>query len=365
MICDFARYDTPALVVDLDALERNIGRMADYFVGKKAALRPHIKCHKSPFIAHKQLRAGAQGVTCATMKEAEVMVESGISDVLVANEIVNDDKIDRLAKLARYSNLKVAVDSEKNAKQISNAASQQTSKIGVLVDVNLGGQTGLDGILDRCGLPPGPDVVKLAKEISQFRNLEFKGLMGYEGGLRKFPDYERRKTACENALTKLMQTRDSVLDSGLPVEIVSCGGTRSYNIAGEFPGVTEVQAGSYVFMDETYRRFGLSFEIAATVSTSIISNPKPDKLIIDAGLKAINVDQGLPPVKDKPEWTVTELNAEHGHIAVKGRDEESYVGQTVALVPTHIDTTVCLHDKYVLVRDGKFEMHLDVAARGY
>lgn len=358
------KYDTPALMLDMDALERNISRMADYFRGKKVKLRPHVKNHKSPFIAHKQLKAGAKGITCATMKEAEVMVQSGISDVLIANEIVDDDGIERLAKLARYSDIKVVVDSEKNAKQISNAAFRQSSKIGVLVDVNLGAQTGLEGVLDRCGLSTGPSVVRLANEVSCFKNLEFKGLMGYEGGLRKFPEYERRKAACEKALTLLIQTRDLVSDSGLSVETVSCGGTRSYNIAGEFPGVTEVQAGSYIFMDETYRRFGLDFEIASTVSTRIISNPKTDKIILDAGLKAISMDQGLPLVKDKPEWEVTALNAEHGHVA-KPADEEIDVGQTVELVPTHIDTTVCLHDSYLLTRDGQFEMRLEVAARGH
>jgi 3-hydroxy-D-aspartate aldolase len=359
------KYDTPALMLDMDALERNIGRMADYFRGKKAKLRPHVKGHKSPFIAQMQIIAGAAGVTCATMKEAEVMVQSGINDVFIANEILDEEKIQMLAKLARYSSIKVAVDSERNAKQISNAASRRMSKIGILIDVNLGGQTGFEGILDRCGLPPGPSVATLANEVSRMKNLEFKGLMGYEGGLRKFPEYERRKAACERALTLLIETRDLVSDSGLSVDTVSCGGTRSYNIAGEFPGVTEVQAGSYVFMDETYRRFGLGFEIASTVSASVISNPKAHKVITDAGLKAISMDQGLPLVKDKPEWEVTDLNAEHGHIIVKRVDEVIDVGQTVELVPTHIDTTVCLHDSYLLVRDGKFEMRLGVAARGY
>jgi len=358
-------YDTPALLVDMDALERNIRRMSDYFRGKKASLRPHVKGHKSPFIAHMQLAAGAKGITCATIKEAEVMVQSGINDVFIANEIVDDAKLERLARLASYCDLKVAVESEKNARQISNAAARQMSKIGVLVDVNLGGEPGMEGILDRCGLPPGPSVVELASEVSRLKNVEFKGLMGYEGGLRKFPEYERRKAACKKALTLLLQTRDLVSDSGLSVDTVSCGGTRSYNIAGEFPGVTEVQAGSYVFMDDTYRRFDLGFEIASTVATRVISKPKPDKLIIDAGLKAISMDQGLPPVKDHTGWEVTALNAEHGHIVVKGSVEENVVGKTVELVPTHTDTTVCLHDNYLLFHDGKFDSRLQVAARGY
>ncbi len=207
--------DTPALLLDLDAADRNIERMGSYFRSKKACLRPHVKVHKSPFLAHKQIRAGARGITCAKTSEAEVMANSGIQDILVANEVVGDDKLRRLARLGRYCQIQVVVDDADNARQISRIASQENSKIGVLVDLNLG--FNLNGILDRCGVSPGLPAVRLAREVAQLRNIEFKGLMGYEGGLRNFPEFADRKAAAESALSRLIETKDMVEDAGLDV----------------------------------------------------------------------------------------------------------------------------------------------------
>ena len=354
--------DTPALLLDLDAADRNIERMGSYFRSKKACLRPHVKVHKSPFLAHKQIRAGARGITCAKTSEAEVMANSGIQDILVANEVVGDDKLRRLARLGRYCQIQVLVDDADNARQISRIASQENSKIGVLVDLNLG--LNLNGILDRCGVSPGLPAVRLAREVAQLRNIEFKGLMGYEGGLRNFPEFADRKAAAESALSRLIETKDMVEDAGLDVGTVSCGGTTSYNIAGEFPGVTEVQAGSYVFMDATYEKFGLEFETSLTVLATVMSRPRPDKAIIDAGIKAISADSGLPIVKGRPELECVRLNAEHGHVRIIRSDIDPRQGDKLELVPTHVDTTVCLHDSYVLTRGGETVGILEIACRG-
>lgn len=357
-----SQADTPALLLDLDAAEKNIRQMSDYFRSKKAYLRPHVKVHKSPFLAHKQISAGAKGITCAKISEAEVMAYSGIDDILIANEVVGDEKLRRLARLAKECQIQVPVDDIENAKQLSRLASQEDSKIGVLVDINLG--LDQEGILNRCGVPPDAPAVKLAREISQLRNIEFKGLMAYEGGLRKFPEFSDRKAAVEKALSRVIETKDMIEEAGLNVETVSCGGTMSYNIDAEFPGVTEVQAGSYVFMDATYKKFGLDFEISLTLLATVISKPKPEKVIIDAGLKAISADSGLPIVKRRPELECIGLNAEHGHVRMLRSDVNLRREDKLELVPTHVDTTVCLHDNYHLTRRDEIVGILEIACRG-
>lgn len=355
-------YDTPALILDIEVVERNIKRMGEYFRGRKTHLRPHVKVHKSPFLAHKQIAAGAKGITCAKISEAEVMANAGINDILIANEIVSERKLRKLASLAKHCSIRVLVDDRENAKQISKIASQEGAKIGVLVELDLG--VGLDGILDRCGIAPGQPAVELARDVSDLKNIEFMGLMGYEGSLRKFPDLDSRKMAVGKALGLLVETKDLVEDSGLAVEVVSCGGTMSYDIASEVPGVTEIEAGSYVFMDTTYRQFGIDFEFGLTVLTGVVSRPRSEKVIVDAGLKAISVDHGLPTVKNRPELECIALNAEHGHFRFIGHGTTLDRGDRLEILPTHVDTTVCLHNDYVVTRRGEVERILEIACRG-
>lgn len=355
-------YDTPALMLDIEAAERNIQKMAEYVRGKKVHLRPHVKVHKSPFLAQRQIAAGAQGITCAKISEAEVMANAGIDDILVANQIVGETKLRRLVSLAKRCNIAVLVDNLENAKEISRLASEQDQPIGVLVEVNLG--IGQEGILDRCGVPPGKPAVQLANDVASLKSVKFKGLMGYEGSLRKFPTHESMESAAKKALGLLIESRDTVVDSGLDVQIVSCGGTMSYNIASEIAGVTEIQAGSYVFMDTTYLEHGIDFEISLTVLSEVVSRPRPEKLITDAGLKAISGDHGLPSVKGRPELKCTALNAEHGHFTLLNSDSQIVMGEKLEVLPTRADTTVCLHDKYVIVREEEVERELEIACRG-
>jgi D-serine deaminase-like pyridoxal phosphate-dependent protein len=195
-------------------------------------------------------------------------------------------------------------------------------------------------------------------------NVEFRGLMGYEGSLRKFHDRESMKTGALTALSRLVETRDLLEDSGLSVAVVSCGGTMSYNIASEVRGVTEIQAGSYIFMDTTYSKYGIDFDYALTILTGVVSTPRPDKVITDAGLKAISTDHGLPSVKGRPELECTALNSEHGHFQYVKQGNRLKPGDTIEVFPSRADTTVCLHDSYVLARRGEVERSLEIACRG-
>lgn len=355
-------YETPVLLLDVDALDRNIARMGEFFHGKKAALRPHVKVHKSPWLALKQIAAGARGITCAKVSEAEVMMAGGVDDILVANEIVGEDKIRRLVKLANLCKLTVAVDDLENARQISGFAALEGSKVRVLVDLNLSGA--VTGILDRTGVLPGNDAVTLALEVSKLPNLQFSGLMGYEGSLSAFADQKSKLEGGTKALSLLVQASESITAAGLNVEVVSCGGTMSYKTAADFSGVTEVQAGGYVFMDLGYRRSGVDFETSLTLLTRVVSRPRPEKAIIDAGFKTISAESGLPAVKGRDDLQVTSLNAEHGHILVKDPSRGPKRAERLELLPSHADTTTCLHDEYVLVRNGEIDGSVKIAARG-
>jgi len=356
------QIDTPALVLDVDILDRNVARMAEYLRGRKTKLRPHVKVHKSPVLAKKQISAGAIGITVAKVGEAEVMAQSGIDDILIANEIVGEQKLTRLARIAKGCKLQVAVDNLENAKQISHFAAQEGSNIGVIVELNLG--SNLEGILDRCGVSPGKSATVLVSEIAKLKNIEFRGLMGYEGALRKFTDANKKRAAIESALGLLVETKDLVKDAGFEVPIVSCGGTMSYDISSGFPGVTEIQAGSYVFMDATYLRSGIDFELSLTLLSTVVSRPHANKAIVDAGYKAISADHGLPLIKDRPEMEVISLNAEHGHISTHKQEIDCAIADKLELIPTHVDTTVCLHDNYVLTQDGVVKGNLEIPCRG-
>ncbi len=361
--------DTPALIIDIETAEKNIRTMRDFLSSKKCGLRAHTKIHKSPFLAHRQIAGGSSGITCAKLGEAEVMAQAGIANILIANEIIGELKTKRLANLAKYCDLKVAVDDLGNAKDISNAASVNGSQVGLVVDVNLsgGGPTGdtkLEGMLNRCGVPHGKPGAELAVQISKLPNVHFVGIMGYEGGLPEAPDYEKSNSVAREAIERLVHTKDAIEDRGIPVDIVSCGSSTSYKVAATVPGVTEIQAGSYILMDTYHHRFSPEFDYALWVQAQVISLPKPDRAILDAGGTAISGDAGLPQLRvERRGMKVVELNAEHIHVEL-GSGVTMRRGDKVELVPSNIDTTTCLHDNYVISRKGDVEMLVPVAARG-
>jgi D-serine deaminase-like pyridoxal phosphate-dependent protein len=337
--------ETPALLLDIGAVERNIEKMAAFFRGKECGLRPHFKTHKLPMIARKQIAAGAIGITCAKIHEAEVLVESGIEGILIANEVVPEAKIRRLVTLARYSEMIVCVDSLENANDLSRAAGDVGVQLSILVEVNAG--------LNRCGVSPGKPALELAQAVHALDNLRFRGVMGYEGGV--FVDDPAEKARiCEASNSRLVGTAETLRRSGLSVEIVSAGGSNTYRETGLHQGITEVQVGAYVTMDAFNRRYGIDFEQAISVLATVISTPEPHRAVIDTGKKSISTDMGLPVIAE-PGLELFALNEEHGHIGLDGSGRYLRVGDKIVITPSHGCTTIPLHDEYVIVRDGLIE----------
>ena len=348
--------DTPALVIDIAAMERNIARMAGFFREKPAKLRPHFKAHKCVEIARRQLAAGgAVGMTAAKVGEAEVLVEAGgFDDIIIANQVVGRLKIERLLRLAGRARMMVAVDSVQNVSELDAATAAHHARLRVLVEVDVG--------MGRCGVRRIEDAVALARQIDRASHLDFAGVMGYEGHAVLIEDAAERAAAGRKAMAGLVAARDAIVAAGLPVPIVSGGGTGTFDISGTYPGVTEIQAGSYVLMDAKYEGLHLAFETGLWCLAAIISRPEPDLALTDAGRKAITEEFGLAPCLDLPGAVTVKSSEEHGHLRLNGG--EAAIGQKVRMVPTHICTTVNLHDQFYAVRDGLLEAVWPIAARG-
>jgi len=348
--------DTPALVVDIQKLQNNIRKMADFFKDKTANIRPHFKTPKTVAIAKMQLEAGAAGITCAKVSEAEVLAGAGIKDILIANEVVGKTKIKRLIKLIKKgAELKVAVDSAENIKELSMLAKSSKVEIGVLVDINVG--------LPRCGVAP-EKAPELGKLIAQSKGLKLRGIMGYEGHIVLAEDANIREQECKKSMAKLVSAKDLMEKAGLKVEIVSGGGTGTYNITGVYPGVTEIQAGSYCLMDVRYDKLGLGFEKALTILTTVISKAFPPFIITDAGEKFMSIEFGMPELIGVPNAKLAFLSEEHGHIIAEANAPKFQIGQKLELFPSHVCTTINLND-WLWVADGeKVVDRWKIAARG-
>jgi D-serine deaminase-like pyridoxal phosphate-dependent protein len=347
-----ADIETPALLLDLGAVERNIGRMAAFFAGRPCRLRPHVKTHKLPLIAKMQMEAGALGVTCATLKEAEAMADAGLPSILIANQIVTSGGIARLAELARRTEVIVAVDDLGNARAISKRAREADAVVNVLVEVNVG--------LNRCGVPPGLPSVELAQRIGGLPHLVFRGVMGYEGGLF-IADADEKIARCRQANERLTQTAELARKNGIPVEIVSAGGSNTYQITGSHPGITEVQPGSYVTMDIHNRELGVDFEQAVYVLCTVVSAPEAGRVVTDAGLKAVSLDAGMPRITDDGV-ELFRLNEEHGHVRLT-EGKKLAIGDTLRIIPSHGCTTIPLHASYVLMRNDRIEAIAPIQGR--
>ena len=351
--------DTPALLIDLDKMEANIRTMAAYFSTVNAQLRPHVKTHKTPIISHKQIAAGAIGVTCAKLGEAEAIIHAGIRDVLIANQIVGAQKIARLINLAKHSEIMVAVDNAQNVRAISEAASAKDANVRILVEVNVG--------MDRCGVESGEPALELAELIRKSPNVEFAGLMGYEGHTVAKPDKAERNAAAREAIQILVDAKHYLEKRGVPVSIMSGGGTGTFNITGSIPEMTEVQAGSYVLMDSTYgnvQGIGEHFERALSVLATVVSRPAPDRIIVDTGLKVLAKEFGIPQPVGVTGVEMTGLSEEHGKMLVSDENVSLSPGDKLEILPTHCCTTVNLHDRYYGIRNDIVESVWEIAARG-
>jgi D-serine deaminase-like pyridoxal phosphate-dependent protein len=351
-----AEIQTPAIVVDIGAMERNIRRMADFFASGACRLRPHFKAHKTPEIARRQLAAGScTGLTCATVSEAEVAANV-CQNVLIANEPVGPGKAARVAALAGRVDIIVAVDSLAGLHEVETAAIDAGSRIGVLVDVNVG--------QNRCGVAPGEGAVELAARVALARGVVFRGVMGYEGHLVSVPDRTEREARTRQAMANLVATASRIRASGLPCDIVSAGGTGTYDISGRVDGITEIQAGSYVLMDSDYGRLDVPFEQALWVLGTVLSRPTPTRCVADCGHKSTTKDHGPPTVRGMADASVIALNDEHATIVIPA-DAPLRVGDRIYLRPSHTDPTINLHDVFYAVDGERVVGIWPVAARGY
>jgi D-serine deaminase-like pyridoxal phosphate-dependent protein len=351
-----ARLDTPALWVDLDLMEGNIRALARFFREAGVGWRPHTKGIKVPAIAHKLLAADAVGVTCAKLGEAEVMASAGVKDILVANQVVGEAKVTRLAHLRRYADVMVAVDSLANAQEISTAAADAGVVVRVLIEVNVG--------MDRCGVAPGGPVVALAGDVAALPGIDLAGLMGWEGHVVGIEDPEEKRRRCQEAVGALLRSVEMCRAAGFPVPIVSCGGSGTYAITARMEGVTEIQAGGAVFTDLTYRSYGVNLDPSLFLSATVVSRPAPTRAVVDAGRKAMNYGGILSQPRDVPGTRLVELNAEHGILALDGPEVPVKVGDKMDFVVGYSDNTVYLHDRLFGVRGGKVEVAWDIQGRG-
>lgn len=348
--------DTPALLIDLPIMERNIAKMAEYFRGVKANLRPHAKTVKTPILALKQIEAGAIGICCAKVGEAEAMAAGGVKDIFITNQVVTPQKIARLIGLTHHADISVAVDTSENVADLSRAAEAGGVELKVLVEVDVG--------IHRSGVEPGKPTLKLAQEVVKAPGLKFMGLMGYEGHVVFIPDFETRATKAREDIQRLIDTAELLERSGIPVEVVSSGGTGTYNITGAMPRITEIQAGSYIFVDGKYRSILTDFDCALTVLATVINRPRKDRATIDTGLKCMSVEFGLPQPRDLPGAKVIALHEEHGILELEGEATNLKVGEQVEIIPSHCDTTINIHSHYLAMRDGVLEAVWEIAARG-
>lgn len=343
--------DTPALIIDLDLLEANIKTMADYFATVEAGLRPHMKTHKIPKITHMEIDAGAIGVTCQKLSEADVFAQAGVKNLLVSNQIANDEKIRRFIGLTRWADVTVGVDDLEVAKKISEAAlvANVTAKVAVEVSTI------------RCGFEPGEPVLEFAKQLTLLKGLRFMGLWVHEAGnsdsfsVASEQSWHQRKKAHYKGLDNVLETKHMIEKSGIPVELFSAGYTATYDITAEYPEVTDVQAGSYSLMDWPYRELeGLEkFHTALTVLTTVISIPthQKDMAYTDCGIKNIASEHTddyarivFPIVKGElgDKIRVQGLSEEHGHLC--GEVEKLKVGDKIEFIPSHSCTTTPRYD---------------------
>lgn len=351
--------DTPALLIDLDAMEFNIGYLARYMRENGKHWRPHAKAHKTPAIAHKQVEAGAIGITCAKLSEAEVMATSGIVDILIGNQVVGRAKAARLAALQRQASVKAAVDSLENAQEISRAAVEAGVVVPLVIEVNTG--------LNRSGVEPGGPVLELAQGLAKLPGLAFQGLFTWEGFALREKDLKKRTEVVHAALKKIVDTREMLEEAGFEVAIVSAGGTGDYLIAAKYPGITEIEAGGGCFMDLTYSDlYGHvgPLRYALTILSTVVSRPAPDRAVCDAGRKAMNSQRMMPKVLNIAGAQPRSLSAEHGVLNLSGEATRLKLGEEIEFIPGYSDDTMYLYDFIYGIRGEEVEVVWPILARG-
>jgi D-threonine aldolase len=352
--------DTPALVVELDAFERNLRALTDAVAGR-VRVRAHAKTHKCPEIARRQLAAGAVGVCCQKVSEAEAMVEGGIADVLVSNEVVGARKLERLAALAKRARIGVCVDDAANVRELAAAAAGAGVTLDAYVEIDVGAR--------RCGVAPGEPALALAREVAARPELRFAGLQAYQGAAQHLRSMAERRAAIAAAARAARDTRGLIESAGIACPTVTGAGSGSFIFEIESGAFDEIQPGSYVFMDADYARNVWAaplprFEHALFVLATVMSRSAAGRAVLDAGLKASSVDSGLPTVWQRSGLRYARASDEHGVLEIEPGAPAPALGEKLLLVPGHCDPTVNLYDWYVCVRGGTVETLWPITARG-
>ena len=355
--------DTPALLVDLDALESNLDRMAEQTSRLGMQLRPHAKTHKCAAIAHQQILRGAVGVCCQKVSEAEALVRNGVGNVLITNEVVDRHKLERLAAVAKEATLAVCVDHPDNVDSLGEVAARFDAQIDVLIELNVGG--------DRCGVEPDQSALFLTDRILSSKNLRFRGLQAYQGRAQHFRTYSERRTAIQESTLVARRAVELLSQRGILCHVIAGGGTGTYAFEMESGLYNELQPGSYIFMDADYRRNsnegGTSvseFQQSLFVYTQVMSAPRRNYAIVDAGLKALAFDSGMPQVLDMPDVSYCRPSDEHGMLDIGSLPSALKLGTKLKLIPGHCDPTVNLYDWYVAMRGDRVEALWPIVARG-
>ncbi len=346
--------DTPALLLDGPAADRNLAKMAGFFEGRPCRLRPHFKNHKCTTLARRQLAAGgAVGITCAKLGEAEALAQGGIEDVLIANQVVGPPKVARLVELARQIRVTVAVDDARQAEAISEAARAAGVTVGVLVEVDIG--------MGRCGVAPGAAALTLARAVVGRPGLEFRGIQAYEGHIVYTSDSEARARDARQALEQAVATRRLLEEEGVAVGVISGGATSTYRVTAEMEGVGEIQAGTYATMDWRYHELAPEFEIAMSILTRVISK-RSGAAVLDVGSKGVGSEFGPPRLADHPEVEIPfPLPEEH---CIVRRAPDWPLGQALRLIPSHACTTANLYREIHVHREGRVEDVWPIEASG-
>jgi D-serine deaminase-like pyridoxal phosphate-dependent protein len=368
--------ETPALVVDLDIMEKNMDKMMSFLRKGTVGIRPHAKTHKTPQIALMQIAKGALGITAAKVGEAEAMADGGVKDIMIASQVIGEGKIKRVVELSKRVDLKVAVDTMENVRDISAASQAGGGDVGIIIELEVG--------LGRCGVSDRDEAVALAKAASTLPGVHFAGIMGYEGHCVFMGDLEERREAANKAYAIIFAVRDYIKEkAGLDCKVVSTGGTGTYMMAGQLEGFTDIEAGSYIFMDLRYGgTAGVDFQQSLTVLSTIVSHPKPDLWVCDAGLKSMTKEfglvsilpsHGIKPAHMSEEHITLEPNLDPERLPSLTELDRKYaqtgpkkltVGDKIHLVPSHCCTTVNLHDVIYAVRNGVVEDVWAVTGRG-
>lgn len=360
---DIEAIDTPALVVDLDKMERNIKRMALKAKEAGVRLRPHVKTHKSPWIALKQLEHGAAGITVAKIGEAEVMRKHGVTDILIAYPIVGEQKLRRLEKLAADTEVTVALDSVEAARGISEVGRRLGRTLSLYIDVDTG--------LARCGRQPGEETLQLAREIAKLPYVRITGLMTHAGHSYKADSTEEQLRISRMEGELLVSTKRLILEKlGIDIPEISVGSTPTAFYCKEVDGITEIRPGTYVFGDATMVSLGLVEvdECALTIHTTVVSRPSEDRAIIDAGSKTLSSDKGAYTeghgwIVSAPHVRIDRLSEEHG-VMLTPHDFPVVIGERLEVIPSHVCPAVNLADELIGIRNGKVEAVIPVEARG-